>query len=190
MTQDEIKQYALYQLGFEDDLDFTSTTSKPVIRMNFVYDQIIKQVLSRYQWGFALKRAELANGTEVSGQKYKYRHDLPSDFIFLRTAYPSVNSRVGIDDYEFDDLYFYSNNSDVFFDYTYEVTETKFPDYFIEYLKFKLAMELCFNLTGDADLLMFLSEREKFEYVNSTNIDARQRRVKRVSMSPFIDVRG
>jgi len=190
MTIDEIKQYALYELGFEDALDFTSTTGKPVIRINFIYEQIIRQVLSRYLWGFALVRADLTGKATLTDQRYKYSYDLPDDFVYLRNQYSSVKGFSVISDYEFMDGLFYTNAESVFLDYTARVDEELFPDYFIEYLKYKLAFDLCFNLTGDTDLLQVLSEREKFEYINATNIDGRQRKVKRLRSSPFIDVRG
>lgn len=190
MTQDEIKQYALYELGFEDALDFTSTTSKPVIRMNFVYDQIVSQSLARYRWGFALKRAELTGQTALTDERYLYSYDMPADFVFLRNQYSSEKRSGIISDYEFYGGKFYCNNTEVWLDYTYSVAETSFPNYFIEYLKYKLAFDLCFNLTGDTDLLQVMSEREKFEYINASNIDAKQRKTQRLASSPFIDARG
>ncbi len=190
MTEDQIKQYALYELGFEDDLDFTSMTSKPVIRMNFIYEQVKRQSLSRTMWGFALKRAKLTGQTSLTDERYDYSYDLPSDFIFLRNQYRSEKGNSSIADYEFIDGKFYTDEKEVWIDYTADVEETTYPDYFIEYLKYKLAFDLCFNLTGDTDLMAFLSEREKFEYINASNIDARQRRVKRIQSSPFVNVRG
>ena len=61
--------------------------------------------------------------------------------------------------------------------------------YFIEYIKVKLAFDACMDITGDTELLQVLDKREQFEWINATNIDARQQRVKEVDTGVFIDVR-
>ena len=45
------------------------------------------------------------------------------------------------------------------------------------------------DITGDTDLLQILDKREQFEWINATNIDARQQRVKEVDTGVFVDVR-
>lgn len=192
MTTDEIKQASLYELGFEDDLDFTSTDDNAVVRINFIYEEVMKSQLARYRWGFALGYAKLTTPTELTDDdRYKYRYDLPADFLFLRNQYANPKSHASITDYELLPDGFYTNQADaVYLEYTKRVDDTVLPSYFIEFIKYKLAFDLCYNLTGNTDLLQVMSEREKFEYINATNIDARQRKTQRITSSPFVDVRG
>lgn len=191
MTIDEIKQLALYELGFEDDIDFTSTTDKAAIRMNALYEQVLTATLSRYRWGFAKSQDLMTSPAALTDNKYKYNYTLPSDFLTLRNQYSTPTSRVTVSDYDLRPEGFYTNQTtQVYIEYTARVVEASFPAYFIEYLKYKLAMDLCFNLTGDTDLLQILSSQEQMQWLNATNIDAKQRRTKKVSANPFVAVRG
>lgn len=191
MTIDEIKQLALYELGFEDDIDFTSTTDKAAIRMNAFYEQVLTATLSRYRWGFAKSQDLMTSPDALTNNKYKYSYTLPSDFLTLRNQYSTPTSRVTVSDHDLRPEGFYTNQAtQVYIEYTARVVEASFPAYFIEYLKYKLAMDLCFNLTGDTDLLQILSSQEQMQWLNATNIDAKQRRTKKVSANPFVAVRG
>lgn len=193
MTEDEIKQYALYELGAEDAIVFSpeiDATSKSAKRMNFIYESVIKATLARYRWGFALRRVQLSGQTPLTDERYDYSYDIPADFLFLRNQYTDERASGVIVDYEIIDGKFHTNRTEVWIDYTYRALEAQFPDYFIEFLKYKLAFDLCFNLTGDTTLLQVLAAREKFEYVNATNIDARQQKTRILRDAPFIDARG
>lgn len=184
-TENQIKQLALSELGHPSGLDFTSTEDEAVIKINASYDLVKRHTLSRYRWGFALPTVKLDTYTAVTDNKYTKKFEVPTDFLNLRTIYRDVNRNTTVRYYELYDGYIYCNEEEIYLYYSQDIDEDKMPDYFVEYLKIKLAFDLCFDLTGDTKLLDILATREKFEWINATNIDARQRSVKTIKSSPF-----
>lgn len=190
-SSDDIKYMALSLLGRKDKPNFTTSKETDVVKINFIYPQIMYHTLERYRWGFARKYIELQKSTEVVGGRYKNNFTLPTDFLYLRGCYSNDRYSSVIRDRELNvvDKVINTDSEKCFIEYTRYVEEYKLPLYFIEYIKYKLALDLCMDVTGDTDLLQILDKREQFEWINSTNIDARQQRVREVNTGVFIDVR-
>jgi hypothetical protein len=193
-TAAEVKQLAVNLLGVEDSVNFTSSTDTVAVKMNSLYENTVKTALQRYRWGFALDYAKLDNAIAVTGERYSYYYDdyeFPDDFLFLRNQYTSPTSNVPLDDFVITVDGLYCNISTaVYIEYTARVDEVYWPTYFIDYIKYRLALDLCFDLTGDTDLMQILANQEALHYINATNIDSRQQKPKRVRSSPFVDIRG
>jgi hypothetical protein len=195
MTEDEIKQLAFNQLGFEGDVDFTSSTDIAVQKMDDQYENTIENAFQRYRWGFARDFYNLTEySTLSSSERYSYLYGIyyfPSNFLFLRNVYANPKSHVPLAEYDILPEGLYSNNDNgVYIEYTKRVDEANWPAYFIEFIKNRLALDLCYDLTGDPDLIALLTEREARSYIMATNIDSRERKPKRIRSSPFVDVRG
>lgn len=186
----DIKYAAMSLLGRTDKPNFVTSTEPDVQKINFLYPQIMYHTLQRYRWGFARQYAELTK-SNLTGGRYKNNFTLPSDFIYLRGCYSDNKYRASIRERELNvvDNVINTDSETCFIEYTRYVDETKLPMYFIEYIKVKLAFDACMDVTGDTELLQVLDRREQFEYINATNIDARQQRVKEVDTGVFIDVR-
>lgn len=192
-TTSEIKNLALFELGFVEDTDFTETTDKTVVAVNKVYDVIKNTALQRYRWAFARKVAESDSPTDLTDEKYKYSHALPDDFLFLRNIYSNEKLSGLIRDYVVKatdtDAGIETNVEQIYILYTYEVADANLPGYFLDYLKYELAFALCFNLTGNENLESKLKTLADTYYLKAKSIDSRQNKVKRIGYSPFIDVR-
>jgi hypothetical protein len=272
-TISQIKNRALFTLGFTDEVDFTITTDPLVLKVNRPYEISKNFVLSGYNWRFAQKRAELTTRIEetsvftaavsdvltfgftvsdglrvelassdtlpaglaadtvyytvnssgataklsltaggaavdvtdvgtgthtatfldVAISPYKYLYPAPSDTLVLINSYTDRQNNSFVPLFEYDNLGLHTNstssNKSVWIVYTADIDEEEFPVYFVDYFKYKLALDLCFNLTGDTDLLKVLFAQEKAMLITSRNIDAKQVRVKRIQSSPFIAVR-
>lgn len=186
----DIKYAAMSLLGRTDKPDFITSTEPDVQKINFLYPQIMYHTLQRYRWGFARQYAELTQ-SNLTGGRYKNNFTLPSDFIYLRGCYSDNRYKATIRERELNvvDNVINTDSETCFIEYTRYVDETKLPMYFIEYIKVKLAFDACMDVTGDTELLQILDKREQFEYINATNIDARQQRIKEVDTGVFIDVR-
>jgi hypothetical protein len=186
----DIKYAAMSLLGRTDKPNFVTSTEPDVQKINFLYPQIMYHTLQRYRWGFARQYAELTK-SNVTGGRYKNNFTLPSDFIYLRGCYSDNKYKATIRERELNvvDNVINTDSETCFIEYTRYVDETKLPMYFIEYIKVKLAFDACMDITGDTELLQVLDRREQFEYINATNIDARQQRVREVDTGVFIDVR-
>lgn len=186
----DIKYAAMSLLGRTDKPNFVTSTEPDVQKINFLYPQIMYHTLQRYRWGFARQYAELKK-SNLTGGRYRNNFTLPSDFIYLRGCFSDNKYRASIRERELDvvDNVINTDSETCFIEYTRYVDETKLPMYFIEYIKVKLAFDACMDVTGDTELLQVLDNRERFEWINATNIDARQQRVREVDTGVFIDVR-
>jgi len=191
-TDDQIKQLAANELGAEGDLDWSSTTDEMVLKFNASYELIKRQTLQRFKWGFAETTVKIDSPSDLTDNKYKYRYGLPSDFLFYINSYSDVNRVSTIMDY---DPPLQGNldcnvSDEVYLTYTADVDVGLYPDYYVEYLKLKVAFDNCFDITGDTNLLEVLNKREQFEWRNSTNIDSRQKKTRVIRSAPYISVRG
>lgn len=187
MNRNEIKYLALQELGFVEFPDFDSEEDNAVNAINNQYEHIYSLCLQAFNWSFSERFTELQNPTEVDG-KYKYKFDLPNDLLYLRGVYGDDKLSV-IRDYKIVGEHLYSNEQTVFVSYTLKLCEEQLPSYFIEYLKFRLARQLCQNLTGDKDLLQTIYTSETVAFADAKNIDLTQRRVRVLPTGAFTDVR-
>ena len=188
----DIKYSAMSLLGRTDKPNFVTSTEPDVQKINFLYPQIMYHTLQRYRWGFARKYAQLTKSTTVTGGKYRNNFTLPDDFLYLRGCYSDNRYRASIRERDLNvvDSVINTDSETCYIEYTRYVNEVKLPMYFVEYIKVKLAFDACMDITGDTDLLQILDKREQFEWINATNIDARQQRVKEVDTGVFVNVRG
>lgn len=122
--------------------------------------------------------------------KYKYCYQLPSDLLTYNASYTDAYYDRPIRQFETNNIYLNTDEIKAYVMYTALVDETLFPEYFVAYFRYKLALELCFNLTGDTNLLQVLAEQEKRGFIRAKNIDARQASVKTIKSSPFTSIRG
>jgi hypothetical protein len=189
-TEDQIKQLAANELGFPSGLDFSSTEDEAIIKINYSYDLIKEDTLSKYRWGFALLTVAMADREDVLDNKYIYRFPVPTDFLILRTLYRDKERNSVVSDFELYDGYIYTKEKELYITYSQLADEDKYPAYFVEYLKIKLAFDVCIDLTGNTELMSMLNKREQFEWIKSTNIDAREKKVGVIRSAPYITVRG
>lgn len=189
MNDNELKKFVLQTIGENSNIDFEDESSEVVIKMNLIYENLIKQSLSRYEWGFAVQTIKLEDRIELNDYKFKYSYTLPLDFVVLLNIFTNKNENFSIKEYRLLGKTIDANENDLYLKYIKRIDTENFPSYFIEYLRVKIAFELCFTLTGDTDLLKILSEKEKFEYKNAVNIDSMQRPSRIIKNSPYITAR-
>lgn len=191
VTASEIKNLALFELGFVDEIDFTDLTNETVKKVNRIYSTSLLFVLSNYPWRFILQREELTTRTTATdANKYRYNFATPTSMLTVRTLYSDSNYSNPIREYETYPKYINTDSSTVFIWYSSIVDEEEFPMYFVDYFKYKLAVDLCFNLTGDNQLLGNLVKMEQAMLITSKNIDAKQNKTRIVRASPFTNIRG
>ena len=192
VTASEIKNQALFYLGFVDEVDFAVTTNPTVKKVNRIYDTCLTNALTSHRWRFAIKRDNLtatkADATE--DWKYKYLYTLPTDMLSYNASYTDEYYNCVIRNFETNQTYLNCDETTAYVMYTALVEETAFPQYFINYFQYKLALDLCFNLTGDTELMKILAEQATQASIRAKNTDSRQNPARTISASPFTRVRG
>jgi hypothetical protein len=191
ISSSEIKNLALFELGFVDEIDFTDLTNETVKKVNRIYSTTLLYVLSNYPWRFILKRAELTDRSNATdSNKYQYNYVTPVNMLTIRTLYYDADYSSPIKEYETYPKFINTDATRAFIWYSSIVDEDEFPTYFVDYFKYKLAVDLCFNLTGDNNLLGNLFKMEQAMLISAKNIDAKQNKTRIIRSSPFLAIRG
>ena len=191
LSSSDIKNQALFLLGFVDEIDFDDTTLPLVEKVNRVYSTLYMGVLSNYPWRFALKRIQLTSRSDANNSfKYKYNFVLPAALLSVKRPYSDTGYLNPVERYETNQTNINTDSATIYLQYIAIVDEEDLPQYFIDYFKYKLAMELCFNLTGDSELLQLLAAQEQRALMTAKNIDAKQNETRVVRSSPFTMIRG
>ena len=189
MDDNNLKKLALQYLGIDTlNIDFNNEENNLVFKVNFIYEGVIKKALLNYKWSFSLKTNQLIEKTNLDDYKFKYSYILPKDFLRLINPFEDKNKTILIDDYEIKKT-FYSNKINPYIEYIARIDTKDFPEYFINYVTYKLASELCFNLTGDLDLLNIMLTKTNTEFLTAKNIDTLQQPTKVILDSPFLSAR-
>jgi hypothetical protein len=189
VTRAQIKNLALNALGFTEEVDFDDLSSKTVELVNMVYNSSLMYTLSSYPWRFILRRVKLEERDTADTGKYKYRYYLPYNLLAIRTVYGDTRYSRVITEYDSHPKYIDANAEKVYIWYSAVVDEELFPPYFVDYFKYKLALDLCFTLTGDTDLMQILKAQHDQMLLSAKNIDAKQNEVRRIRSSPFLAIR-
>lgn len=191
LTADEIKNLALFELGFVDEIDFTDLDNPTVEKVNRVYSTTLLDTLSNYPWRFIVKRQELTDRSDADDtQKYKYNYTLPATLLAIKNPFYDNNYSRVIKEYESSPTSLNTNATTCFISYMGIIDETDLPKYFVNFFKYRLARVLCFNLTGDMELMNMLVQQEQVFLRSAKNTDAKQNQARRVKSSPFTDIRG
>lgn len=132
---------------------------------NLEYDDTKISLLNEYLWGFSIKQTELNRLVATPLFGFNYAYQIPADC--LRIKLNSVRSEYQI----YGDKIF-TNDSSLFCDYQFNPDESKLPAYFIEALKFKLAVKYALSVTDDKTKYEMFEEKASREAKRSKNIDA------------------
>ena len=138
-TKTKICNKAIARVGGELISNIDSDTSNEASWCNTLWDDIVDEILTMYEWSFARTYAELtADGTDPDFE-YDYRYALPSDPYCLKVRELYDNTS----DYKIHGRYIYTNAEEVDLIYTKRITSvTDFSPLFISALATLLAAKV------------------------------------------------
>ncbi len=166
------------------------------------YADFAQDILTRYQWNFALKK-RLFNQTTAPVNEWRYAHIVPAEALRIWALYPSDD--IGADpvnDYSINapngKRQIHSNQSTIYGEYTVYTDETNWPGYFTHFAIHAFAALIAIPVTDDDNLAAQMhrlawgtpSEGEKGgKFAVATGIDAQQQPPEEIVTSPFIQAR-
>ncbi len=122
-----------------------------------MYDNAKKGLMYYTFWNFAMTKIKLNVTTDTPVDKsFTKAHSLPGDTIRVKGVFDKQGNIIV--DYEIQGDKIYSNTDELFVEYVQEMTEDKFPAFFIEALVSKLALEINEAITGVGTLTTRLAE--------------------------------
>lgn len=166
------------------------------------YNDFIQDILTRYNWSFAIKK-RLLNQTTAPLNEYRYAHIVPAEALRIWSLFPvgTVGAKP-INDYDIQapdgKRKIFSNNNVLYAEYTVYTDESNMPAYFTNFAIYAFAALIALPVTDDAALAESMhqmawgvpSDGEKGgKFAVATGIDAQQRPAETIVQSPFIDAR-
>jgi len=106
-----------------------------------LYDDIRDTSIQQYPWSWSIKKVKLAQLDSAPINEWKYAYALPGDILGDPQALFD-SSAVGARprrDWEIYGTSIFCNYEQVWIDYQYRVDESRFPSYFVNFLKHSLA---------------------------------------------------
>ena len=149
-----------------------------------LYDNIVKNELSKFRWGFARKKAQLSLTTDIPIDKeWTKIYQLPTDMIFLIKLYPNVGYQI------LGDKVYTNYGQALYCDYIYDAPESEWPYYFAKMIEYALARDFSTSIRDSSSLRQEMAA----EYENASRMarytDAQQHPQTEISNHPFIVAR-
>ena len=124
---------------------------------NLYYEATLNELLSMYEWSFAIKRSALGASGDTNLSAYSMMYNLPSDYIRVLTLLDEVDHSDITDKWEIEGRQLLTNKSPVYIKYIGKITNpNKLPQPFIEALYLRIASKMVVKITQDQSLMSML----------------------------------
>jgi len=149
-----------------------------------LYDNIVKNEISKHRWGFARRKAQLSLlVAEPIDDEWRSIYQLPTDLITLIKLRPNTSHQIYGDKV-------YSNLSQTLHcDYIRDVVEAEWPVYFSKMIEYALARDFASSIRDSAAS----ADRMAGEYLNASRMarytDSMQHPQTPIVDRPFVSVR-
>ena len=182
MEETELKKYILQTMGENpENINFEDEEDSNLIKINRVYKNVLNSVFSKYRWSFATFKQELKDQETSDLEMFKYSYLLPVDCIHIFNVYSNEKTI----NFKILNKKLYVNDNKPTIEYAKDIGSENYPIYFIEYIKYKIAYELCYFLTGDNELLNMLYKQATEEYMVAVNTDSMTKKPSVINTSIF-----
>ena len=136
---------------------------------NNLYDNIVQNEISKYRWGFATRRAQLALTAEVPiGNEFQNSFQLPPDLLVLTKIDSSANYKM------YGNKIHMNSTGPVYAEYVANVREGDWPVYFAKMIEYALAMDFAPSIRDsaasmDANARQYLNASRMARFTDSQN---------------------
>lgn len=176
----QLASNALILLGHEPISSFEEPTAGAQVASN-LFKSSYEHALTMHRWRFAAKKVKLARLTAVPLGEYAYKHQLPTDCLYVIKALSG--------DYEIYEDKLYSNTPEETIDYIYKVASDRLPAYFVKMCEFFLASQFALTITGDINKTTVMTQIFEKMYRQARFLDSTQRPADSFEDNPYVDVR-
>lgn len=155
---------SLLLIGASRIQSFDDGSTEGVVAEQF-YERSFQALLSQYPWNFASKTQQLGQLPDAPEYEYKYKFQLPSDYVWIQRIFPNGDYKILGDK-------LHSNYSDIGIKYTWRVNEEMMPVHFEQAFVYYLASQMCISLTEDTTKQATLYEQYMDEARKARSLDA------------------
>lgn len=172
VTKFDICTNALLQIGAKAITDFAGGTRESTV-CGAIYQTTVDGWLEMYPWRFATKQVTLSRNVTAPDHYWDAKYSEPGDMLALQGVF------VGTQPIEYDrfenEIYCNASSTDtVYAVYTYSISETYWPNYFVNLIEVALMQKLSFALPAKLDLREALTDDVEKQFRMAKAADSRQ----------------
>ena len=136
--------------SFNDGTDESSVADR-------LYPDVRDTTLVMYPWSFNTKKIQLARLLTSPNSVWRYAYQLPGDRLASpRAVYESSNVGSPVrKDWEIQGDEMLTNLESVYIDYQYSVPEARWPQYFVQLMKYMMAWHMAMPITEQSDRAIY-----------------------------------
>jgi hypothetical protein len=178
----DIVSNALILVGHPAISSFDADQGAGAVVGSALFDTTLQYMLSTTYWRFSVKQQQLSRLTATPLKNWQYAHQIPTDAITVHRVTPRTNYQI------FEDK-IYSNQQDLWADYTYQVAPESLPLYFVQAMQYKLAADFAISITNDLSKNQLWEQKYRQEVSIAMAADAKSHPPEPIQDQPFTDVR-
>jgi len=149
-----------------------------------LYDNVVKNELTKHRWGFARRKAQLSLLVDTPiDNEYSNAYQLPSDLLVLIKIKPRLGYQI------YGDKLYTNFSQALYCDYISDVAESEWPVYFAKMIEYALARDFATAIRDSAAS----ADRMAAEYLNASRMarytDSQQHPQTPIIDRPFVDIR-
>lgn len=162
----DIINSAFILLGHDSVNNLGDNSREDVKKASNLYDVYYPAFLTRYYWRFALKQFMISQSTSAPKVKgYNYSYQLPNDYLSIYKTEPLAN-------YEIYGQYLYINiSSNLKLYYTYRVSESDIPHYYLEWIIEEFAALFAMPITQQMQLMQIWAQSASLKLSRAIALD-------------------
>lgn len=147
-----------------------------------LFDSTLQYMLSTTYWRFSVKQQQLSRLSAQPLKNWEYAHQIPTDAITIHRVTPRTRYQI------FEDK-IYSDQQDLWADYTFQVEAESLPLYFVQAMQYKLASDFAISITNDTQKNQLYEQKYLNELGIAMAADAKSHPPEPIQDQPFTDVR-
>lgn len=176
---------AMTLIAADSVVSFTDGTNESQVAVA-LYERTLRACLTEHRWNFTIDQFQASQLVTKPKKKWSKQYQLPSTVLVIDKIYPEY-----IDyDLQSGKRILTNYDGELMVEGVWRVDESQMPDYFLEYLEFRLAAKFAFPITSDMSLAGSMADMAKQAQLRAKSADSKQRKGVGIKSFPLVDVRG
>jgi len=187
ITSIDICARALVLIGAAPLTSFSDGSTEATVASS-LYEDTVRDMLSRHRWRFASGQAQLSRLTAVPDARWDAAYQLPANLLILH-AVTVTDSVIAYDRYQ--DLVYCNAGPDdtVIADYSFRADEYLWPPTFITAVEYQLASIFAYSVAAQEQLSDLMEKRAIRYTAIARSIDSQSQTTRRLNVQRFHQLR-
>jgi hypothetical protein len=187
VTDVDICARALVMIGAQPITSFSDGTTEAIVASN-LYEDTVRDLLTRHRWRFASGQAQLSRRTDAPLDSWDAAYQLPANLLVLHDL--TVNGYNVVYDRYQNLAYCNADAADVVVaNYTFRAEEDLWPPYFISLVEVYLASLFAYAVANQIQTADYLDKKALRQLALARNIDSQEQTTRKMDLSLFTRVR-